>query len=69
MVYRIIVEGKIGVSKRGFSLNRVMAKLDTTSETVIGVVFLLMNLEKRLLNIFLRFLFGYCKNKTIPIFL
>jgi len=68
MVYRIIVEGKIGVSKRGFSLNKVMAKLDITSETVIGVVFLLMNLEKRLLNIFLRFLVGYCRNEILPIF-
>lgn len=63
MVYRIIVEGKIGVSKRGFSLNRVMAKLDITSETVIGVVLLLMNLEKRLLNIFLHFILVYFKNK------
>jgi hypothetical protein len=57
MVYRIRIEGKIGVSKRGFSLNKVMAKLDTTSETVIGIVFLLMNLEKRLIDIFLYFLF------------
>jgi len=69
MVYRIIVEGKIGVSKRGFSLNKVMAKLDITSETVIGVVLLLMNLEKRLLNIILRFLFGYYRSKIASIFL
>ena len=66
MVYRIRIEGKIGVSKRGFSLNKVMAKLDTTSETVIGIVFLLMNLEKRLADIFLHFLLKIfqCKKRT-----
>ena len=66
MVYRIRIEGKIGVSKRGFSLNKVMAKLDTTSETVIGIVFLLMNLEKRLVDIFLHFLLKIfqCKKRT-----
>ncbi len=45
---RIPVEGKFGQSKRRFSLGRIMAKLATTSETVIMVAFIVMNLEKAL---------------------
>lgn len=43
---RIAVEGKFGQGKRRFSLDRIMTKLAGTSETVIMVVFLVMNLEK-----------------------
>lgn len=43
---RIPVEGKFGQGKRRFSLDRIMAKLATTSETVIMVGFIVMNLEK-----------------------
>jgi len=43
---RIAIEGKFGQSKRRFSLARVMAKLAGTSETVIMVAFIVMNLEK-----------------------
>jgi hypothetical protein len=43
---RIAVEGKFGQGKRRFSLARIMAKLAGTSETVIMVAFLVMNLEK-----------------------
>lgn len=43
---RIAIEGKFGQGKRRFSLDRIMAKLAGTSETVIMVVFLVMNLEK-----------------------
>ena len=43
---RIAIEGKFGQGKRCFSLDRIMAKLAGTSETVIMVVFLVMNLEK-----------------------
>lgn len=39
------VEGKFGVSKRRFSLARVMAKLAPTAETAIAMTFLVMNLE------------------------
>ncbi len=42
------VEGKFGVSKRRFSLARVMAKLAPTAETAIAVTFLVMNLEQLL---------------------
>lgn len=43
---RIPVEGKFGNAKRRYSLNRIMAKRQDTSETTIALVFLLMNLEK-----------------------
>jgi len=53
---RIPIEGKFGVSKRRYSLSRVMTKLSITSETSIVLTFLVMNLEKWLRSIFL-FLF------------
>jgi hypothetical protein len=34
------IEGKFGQAKRRFSLNRVMAKLPSTSETAIAITFL-----------------------------
>ena len=43
---RVEIEGKFGVSKRKYSLGRVIAKLAWTSETAIGIVFLVMGLEK-----------------------
>jgi len=43
---RIAIEGKFGQGKRRFSLALVMAKLTGTSETVIMVAFMVMNLEK-----------------------
>jgi hypothetical protein len=53
---RIPIEGKFGQGKRRFSLSKIMSKLDSTSETAIAVVFLVMNLEK-LLSGFLLILF------------
>ncbi|MCP4747557.1 MAG: asparagine synthase (glutamine-hydrolyzing) [Desulfobacteraceae bacterium] len=49
---RIPIEGKFGQGKRRFSLAKIMSKLDNTSETVIAVVFLMMNLEKWLKSLF-----------------
>lgn len=43
---RIAVEGKFGQGKRRFSLARIMAKLAGTSEVVIMISFMVMNLEK-----------------------
>lgn len=43
---RVEIEGKFGVGKRKYSLGRVMAKLAVTSETAIGIVSLVMGLEK-----------------------
>ena len=48
---RIAVEGKFGQGKRRFSLSRIMAKLDTTSEVTITMAFIVMNLEKILSGI------------------
>ncbi len=53
---RNAIEGKFGVSKRKFSLNRVMAKLSHTSQTAIAITFLVMNLSALLRQIFCLFL-------------
>ncbi|MBD1884109.1 IS5 family transposase [Microcoleus vaginatus] len=63
---RNAIEGKFGQGKRIFALNRVMAKLDNTSGTVIAISFLVMNLAtwwRRLFCVFLC-LFG----KRTPVF-
>lgn len=49
------IEGKFGVSKRRFSLNRVMAKLPHTSQTAIAITFLVMNVSVLLRQVFLNF--------------
>jgi len=51
---RVQIEGKFGVGKRKYSLGLVMAKLARTSETAIGIVFLVMGLEKALRTLFSR---------------
>ena len=45
---RIAVEGKFGQGKRRFGLSRIMAKLAQTSECMIMISFMVMNLEKML---------------------
>ncbi|MBS1255197.1 MAG: hypothetical protein MAG581_00996 [Deltaproteobacteria bacterium] len=50
---RIAIEGKFGQSKRRFGLDRVMAKLASTSECVIAMTFLVINLENGLRFLFL----------------
>jgi len=50
---RNAIEGKFGQGKRRFSLNRIMAKLAETSEAVIMVPFIVMNLERILSEILL----------------
>lgn len=42
---RIAIEGKFGQGKRRFGLSRIMAKLGETSETMIMLSFMVMNLE------------------------
>ena len=56
---RIAIEGKFGQGKRRFSLSRVMAKLAGTSEVVIMVSFIVMNLEKILSGVLSFLLFGW----------
>ena len=50
------IEGKFGIGKRRFSLNRVMAKLDKTSQTAIAITFLVMNLSYLLRQVYSPFL-------------
>lgn len=50
------IEGKFGISKRRYSLSRVMAKLPHTSETAIAITFLVMNLSALLRQVFCLFL-------------
>ena len=45
---RNIVESKIGIAKITYGLSRIMANLKETSETVIAIAILAMNLVKRL---------------------
>lgn len=53
---RIPIEGKFGLGKRRYGLNRITTKLNFTRKTSISITFLVMNLEKWLKAIFL-FLF------------
>ena len=63
---RNAIEGKFGQGKRRFSLNRVMTKLDNTSETAIAITFLVMNLSTWLRRVFCVFLCQ--KPKITPIY-
>jgi IS5 family transposase len=61
---RNAIEGKFGEGKRRYRLGRIMARLKETSESVIMLQFLVMNLEKRLrvlLSQFFKVLFFGCK--------
>jgi transposase, IS5 family len=58
------IEGKFGEAKRRFSLGRVMAKLDNTSETSIAITFLVMNLSALLRQDFW-FFFCLFHNKNL----
>ena len=50
---RNAVEGKFGEGKRCYGLARITARLKETSETVIAIQFLVMNLEHRLRVLFI----------------
>ena len=52
---RNAVEGKFGEGKRSYGLGLIRARLQETSETVIALQFLVMNLEKILRDTFLPF--------------
>lgn len=54
---RNAIEGKFGEAKRRYSLARIMAKLDITAKSVVGVIILIMNLEKKLRLLLSNFLF------------
>lgn len=54
---RNAIEGKFGEAKRRYSLARIMAKLDITAKSVVGVIILIMNLEKKLRLLLSNFIF------------
>lgn len=56
---RQAIEGKFGQGKRRFTLSRIMAKLAETSEAVIMVSFIVMNLEKILRDFLLSLFFPW----------
>jgi IS5 family transposase len=51
------VEGKFGEGKRKYGLARIYAKLKETSECMISMQFLVMNLERKLRVLFVQILF------------
>ena len=53
---RNCVEGKFGEGKTAYGLDRIAARLKNTSECVIGIIFLVMNLNKRLRSLLCQFL-------------
>jgi len=53
------IEGKFGEGKRKYGMDRIMAKLSNTGKTVIGLIVLVMNLEKKLRLLFCRFIFQF----------
>jgi hypothetical protein len=55
---RNAIEGKFGEGKRKYGLSRIMTRLMETSESVIGVVFLAMNLKRLLRVLFAHFYFS-----------
>jgi len=61
---RNAIEGKFGQAKRRFNLNRVMAKLPSTSETAIAITFLVINLSTLLRQVFWAFFCLKWKNRT-----
>lgn len=56
---RVEIEGKFGQAKRRFSLSRVQAKLAETAATAIAVIFLVMNLCRRLSRILFLWLLSW----------
>ena len=44
-IIRNVIEGKFGIGKRRFTLNKIMTKLPSTSATTIAIIFLVMNLS------------------------
>ncbi len=52
---RNAIEGKFGQGKRRYNLGLIMSKLAATSETTIGIIFLVMNLDRFFSRILLQF--------------
>jgi hypothetical protein len=56
---RVAVEGKFGEAKRKYGWSRIMAKLSDTSESVIGITVLVMNLERKLRLLLANFIWKF----------
>ena len=54
--FRNAIEGKFGQAKRRYSLNCIMSKLPSTSETSIAIIFLVMNLSSLLRQVYCLFM-------------
>lgn len=55
---RNAVESKFGEGKRKYGLGLIRARLQETSETVVALQFLILNLERKLRVLFLKFLYN-----------
>ncbi|MED4920332.1 transposase, partial [Weizmannia sp. CD-2023] len=65
---RNAVESKFGEGKRKYGLGLIRARLQETSETVVALQFLIMNLERKLRVLFLKFLYNtilYFNNRNL----
>ncbi len=60
-------EGKFGQAKRRFNLDRVMAKLDNTSQTAIAIDFLVMNLVAGLRRLLCFFCVKFHQYQLAPV--
>lgn len=60
------IEGKFGEGKRRFGLGLIRARLANTSQTVIALQFLVMNLERRLRVLFF-LIFRWCRYPEMKI--
>ena len=62
---RNVIEGKFGQAKRRYSLNCIMSKLTSTSETSIAIIFLVMNLSRLLRQVNCPFLSFFLNQSKI----
>ena len=63
------IEGKFGEGKRLYGLGLIRARLQATSETVVAMQLLVLNLERRLrlfLTLFLEWLLHQTVTSPIP---
>jgi len=65
---RNAIESLFGIGKRRYKLNLNMSKLKPTSETTIAISILLLNIEKRMRDVFLRPIFISLKQSFFSLF-
>lgn len=68
LVYRIRIEGRIGVIKRKYGMNRVMAKLEQTAKTMILLRIIAMNMDRKLKSLFFAIMFWWLNPPKKPLF-